>query len=133
MLPAGRMLHYAAGRCQVVAMAFRLQRAISVIAALVLAAAASPPRHTAAQLTVQSAPFPGAARLQAVRQYIKGSWGLLTRSVRDLPRAAPDPKMRRDADQPWPVYIAADENRETIEQSLRTALAADELRRIDLR
>src|SRR5437764_4192380 len=40
MLPAGRMLHYAAGRCQVVAMASRLQRAISVIAALVLAGAA---------------------------------------------------------------------------------------------
>src|SRR5438105_4941508 len=133
MLPAGRMLHYAAGRCQVVAMASRLQRAISVIAVLALAASAAPTRGAAPQTTGQSTPFPGAAPIQAVRQYIKRSWALLTRSVRDLPRAAPDPKMRRDVDQPWPVYIAADENREAIQQSLRTALASEELRRIDLR
>jgi alpha,alpha-trehalase len=77
--------------------------------------------------------LPSRAQLQAIRSYIKQSWHTLTRSVRDLPRAAPDPKMHREASEPSPVYVAADENRSEAEQKLRVALSADDLRRIELR
>ena len=77
--------------------------------------------------------FPSGERITAVRHYIKQSWQTLTRSVRDLPRAAPDPKFRRAAGVPAPIYVAADENRPAIEATLRRTLSADDLRRIDVR
>src|SRR5437867_472436 len=55
---------------------------------------AQPAAQTAPAPSVQ---LPAANRIQAVRQYIRRTWTLLTRSVRDLPRAAPDPKMHRAA------------------------------------
>jgi hypothetical protein len=36
------------------------------------------------------------SRLRPVRAYIAETWQALTRSVKDLPLAAPDPKMHRD-------------------------------------
>ena len=78
-------------------------------------------------------PLPAPARIDAVRQYIKKTWTLLTRSVHDLPRAAPDPKFRRADGQAWPVYIAADESREAVERTLRGTLSEPDLRRIDLK
>jgi alpha,alpha-trehalase len=92
-------------------------------------ARAIPPRATVAQAPA----LPAANRLDAVRAYIDRTWTLLTRSVRDLPRAAPDPKMHRAADAAWPVYIAADENREAIERGLRSVLSEADLKRLDLR
>jgi alpha,alpha-trehalase len=91
-----------------------------------------------AQSAAQAAPpssvqLPAANRIQAVREYITRTWTLLTRSVRDLPRAAPDPKMRRAPGDPWPVYVAADEDRGAIERSLRAVLSAADLERLDLR
>jgi alpha,alpha-trehalase len=66
------------------------------------------------------------ARIQPVREYIKKSWGTLTRSTRDLAQAAPDPKFPRPPGQPWPVYLSAREDRARVEQELaRTMSAAD--------
>src|SRR2546425_12412427 len=79
------------------------------------------------------APFPSAARIASVRTYIKQTWHTLTRSARDLPKGAPDPKIRRAPDEPSPVYLAPDESRTEAEQRLRAVLSAEDLRRIDLR
>ena len=101
-------------------------RATSVAALLLLLGVGQPARPPTAD-------FPSAARIQGVRQYIKRSWSVLTRSARDLPRAAPDPKMRRSPGESWPVYVAADENRASIERTLRSQLTAADLQKIDLR
>jgi alpha,alpha-trehalase len=82
---------------------------------------------------VGQASFPSAERITAVRQYIKQSWHTLTRSARDLPRAAPDPKIRRAPGEPAPVYLAADESRAATEQKLRAVLSPEDLQRIELR
>jgi alpha,alpha-trehalase len=78
-------------------------------------------------------PLPRAARVAAVRNYIKQTWRSLTRSARDLPKAAPDPKFHREAGAPSPVYLAADESRTDTEQKLRAVLSAEDLQRIELR
>jgi alpha,alpha-trehalase len=81
----------------------------------------------------QQAAFPSAARITVVRAYIKQTWHTLTRSTRDLPKAAPDPKIRRGPGEPSPVYLAADESRTATEQRLRDVLSAADLERIELR
>src|SRR4051794_26681486 len=71
-----------------------------------------------------SAPLPSAEASRAlapqgwapVRAYIRGTWAKLTRSERDLPRAAIDPKAPHAAGAPWPVYVAASEDRARIAQ-----------------
>ncbi len=82
---------------------------------------------------VEQAPRPSAARIAAARDYIKRTWSTLTRSIRDLPRAAPDPKIRRGPDERWPLYIAADENRDAIQSTLASALSAADLQRIEVK
>jgi alpha,alpha-trehalase len=72
------------------------------------------------------------SRLRPVREYVKQGWTTLTRSVRDLIAAAPDPKMRRKPGEAWPVYLSAKEDRARVEAELRAALGA-EFGRIDLR
>src|SRR5436309_10411306 len=97
----------------------RSQRALVLSLALVLSGAA------------QRTPFPPPAQINDVRAYIKETWHTLTRSTRDLPKAALDPKMHRNG--PSAVYVAADENRTGIEQRLREALPADTFQQIELR
>jgi alpha,alpha-trehalase len=100
-------------------------RLAAICLALILVGA---PGSAAAQTS-----FPSAARIAAIRQYIKQSWHTLTRSARDLPRAAPDPKIRRAPGEPAPVYLAGDESRAATEQKLRSVLSAEDLTRIELR
>ena len=95
-----------------------------LMAALVsIAASAARPQET----------FPSSTQLQEIRQYIKRTWSALTRSTRDLAKAAPDPKIRRAPGEPSPVYLAADEDRTGTEQRLRDVLSADDFRKIELR
>ena len=95
-----------------------------LMAALVsIAASAARPQET----------FPSSTQLQEIRQYIKRTWSALTRSTRDLAKAAPDPKIRRAPGEPSPVYLAADEDRTGTEQRLRGVLSADDFRKIELR
>src|SRR5207249_8230818 len=94
------------------------------MAALVsIAASAARPQET----------FPSSTQLQEIREYINRTWSALTRSTRDLPKAAPDPKIRRAPGEPSPVYLAADEDRTGTEQRLRDVLSADDFRKIELR
>ena len=71
--------------------------------------------------------------MAAVRAYIKKGWTTLTRSTRDLAKAAPDPKVPRPAGQPWPVYVPAREDRARLEADLKTTMTPEDLARIELR
>jgi alpha,alpha-trehalase len=94
-------------------------------AASAAAAAAAPAPRAAETLSP--------ARIAAVRAYIKKGWTTLTRSTRDLAKAAPDPKVPRPAGQPWPVYVPAKEDRARIEAGLKASMAPEDLARIELR
>jgi alpha,alpha-trehalase len=72
-------------------------------------------------------------RLAPVREYIKKSWATLTRSTRDLARAAPDPKFPREPGRPWPVYLSAREDRARVEQALAQAMDARDLATVELK
>jgi alpha,alpha-trehalase len=83
-----------------------------------------------------AAPVPedalGPARVGRVRRYIKESWSALTRSVRDLPVAAQDPKFPHTAGAPWPVYLSPIEDQAVIERKLASVLAPSQLAQITL-
>ena len=79
------------------------------------------------------APAPPIVHAAAARNYIKRTWKTLTRSPRDIARAAPDPKMHRPPDATWPVYVAADEDRDAIQRRLTAMLPASDVRRLELR
>jgi alpha,alpha-trehalase len=73
------------------------------------------------------------AQKTAVRAYIRNGWTTLSRSTRDLAKAAPDPKFPRPADKPWPVYVPAVEDLARIEAELRSTLTPEERAKIELR
>jgi alpha,alpha-trehalase len=66
--------------------------------------------------------LPPAAQLAELRQHIKTAWSTLTRSTRDLPAAAIDPKLPRPPGSPWPVYVSRRENRSRVASNLRQIL-----------
>jgi alpha,alpha-trehalase len=86
---------------------------------------AGPPGSVAQEL-------PSRERLQEVRRYIKEGWTTLTRSVRDLPRAAPDPKLKAHRGR-WPVYVSAREDMKRVEGELARQLDASARGGIELR
>jgi hypothetical protein len=67
----------------------------SAVLAVAAAAFVSAPVARTEEAAVLSA-----ARVAAVRTYIKTAWTTLSRSARDLAKAAPDPKVHRPAGQP---------------------------------
>src|SRR5882724_7377939 len=78
-------------------------------------------------VTAAAAPPPPAdtlspARVAAVRAYIKKGWTTLTRSTRDLAKAAPDPKFPRAPGQPWPVYLPVEEDRARVQAELKATM-----------
>src|SRR6185503_14863861 len=73
------------------------------------------------------------ARVAAVRAYIKNGWTTLTRSTRDLAKAAPDPKFARAAGQAWPVYLPPEEDRARVQAELEKTMTPEDLARIELR
>jgi alpha,alpha-trehalase len=101
----------------------------SLILAAAVASAAAP---GCAARPASPAPEP-AAPLAKMRAYIRASWEPLTRALGDLPRAAVDPKTAHPPGAPWPVYIAASEDRDRIAAMLASALPAEALRTIALR
>ena len=107
----------------------RLMLRSPVLARWVLALQVVPP----ATLPAPSADALSAERVAAVRRYIKDGWTTLTRSTRDLLRAAPDPKMPRAPEKPWPVYLSSREDRRRVEKELEAALKPEERARIELR
>jgi alpha,alpha-trehalase len=87
----------------------------------------------AATAPAREADAPSAAQQAAVRAYIKDGWTTLSRSTRDLAKAAPDPKFPRPADKPWPVYVPAAEDLARVEAELRTTLSPEDRSKIELR
>lgn len=77
--------------------------------------------------------LPSSERLAPVREYIQQGWTTLTRSNSDLLKAAPDPKMRLEPGQRWPVYVSAKEDRARVESALAGQLAAEDLAKIEVR
>src|SRR3954469_2345752 len=75
----------------------------------------------------------GPARVARVRDYIARSWPVLTRSNRDLPVAAQDPKFPHRPGAPWPVYLAPTEDRAAVEERLAAVLAPAQRAQIELR
>src|SRR3990172_3713561 len=71
--------------------------------------------------------LPAPERIEAVRAYIKSAWATLTRSNRDLPEAARDPKLHLPAGQPFPVYVSAKEDRARLERELEARLGPPRL------
>ena len=78
------------------------------------------------------AALPPAAQIVEVRKHIKTAWSTLTRSNRDLPAAAIDPKLRRPAGSPWPVYVSRREDQSRVEATLRQVLGEKEFGTIAL-
>ena len=110
-------------------MAPSLRRALIAVSfsAAVTAAAAQTPK------AAPPADALSPARVAAVRAYIKKRWTTLSRSTRDLAKAAPDPKFPRPAGQPWPVYLPPEEDRARVEAELKKTMTPDDLARIELR
>jgi alpha,alpha-trehalase len=92
--------------------------------ALLAASAPSPVSPDAA--------LPAQAKIDAVRAYIRQGWTTLTRSAKDLPAAAVDPKLHLPPGRPYPVYLSAREDRPRIEAELRQRLGED-FAKIELR
>lgn len=74
-----------------------------------------------------------AAEPQPILAYIKQTWTVLTRSNRDLAKAAADPKFSPAAGGRWPVYIARSEDLSSIEAGLRNQMPAPDFRKIEVR
>src|SRR5687768_15343893 len=97
-------------------------------AALALALAAA-----AAGAATPSADVLAPERLAPVLDYIRKSWGTLTRSNAGLAVAARDPKMPRAPEGPFPVYLSRKEDRARVEAALAAILPAAERAKIELR
>ena len=65
--------------------------------------------------------------------YIQQTWKVLTRSNRNLPKAAVDPKFHPDPDGRWPVYIPQTEDVHAIEQELEAEIPPEEYKTISIR
>jgi alpha,alpha-trehalase len=77
--------------------------------------------------------FPSATQVAEVRKYIATAWTTLTRSNRDLPAAAKDPKLPREAGSAWPVYVSISEDRERVGREVRQVLPEKEFGTIELK
>ena len=77
--------------------------------------------------------LPSSAQIGAVRKYIKTGWTTLSRSSRDLPTAAKDPKLPRQPGSPWPVYVSMKEDRDRVAREVREVLSPKEFATIELK
>ncbi|MBV8071210.1 MAG: trehalase [Acidobacteriaceae bacterium] len=72
------------------------------------------------------------AQTSDILLYIQQTWKVLTRSNRDLPKAAVDPKFHPGPDGKWPVYIPRTEDVHAIERELSAEIPANEYGTISL-
>jgi alpha,alpha-trehalase len=112
-------------------MPLRFRRTLAALVCSALAAVAAAQAPSAVTTAEDALPAP--ERLQPVRAYIKKSWQTLSRSTRDLARAAPDPKFPRPTGKPWPVYLSAKEDRARVEQALEGAMSAADRATVELK
>ncbi|MBV9302052.1 MAG: trehalase [Acidobacteriaceae bacterium] len=76
---------------------------------------------------------PQAAPSQSILDYIKQTWGVLTRSNRDLAKAAVDPKFQPLPDGRWPVYIPHTDDVRAVENALHQEMQASDYGKIEIR
>jgi alpha,alpha-trehalase len=69
----------------------------------------------------------------SILEYIQQTWAVLTRSNKDLAKAAVDPKFHPGPDGRWPVYISRTEDAQLVEESLRREMPAAGFKTIDVR
>src|SRR5438270_3861242 len=100
----------------------RQHRAASIILAAVVGAS----------LYAQQNPSPPASPSQSILDYIKQTWSVLTRSNRDLAKAAVDPKFKPLPDGRWPVYIAPGDNLRTVEKTLHQEMQPTDFQKIEI-
>lgn len=77
-------------------------------------------------------PSPAASPPQSILDYIKQTWSVLTRSNRDLAKAAMDPKFQPLPDGRWPVYVARGDDLQAVEKSLRNEMQPADFQKIEL-
>ena len=65
--------------------------------------------------------------------YVKQTWTTLTRSNKDLPKAAIDPKFHPGADGRWPVFVPRSESAAAISARLEREIPAATLKTIEIR
>jgi alpha,alpha-trehalase len=99
----------------------RQHRAASIVLAAALGAA----------LYAQN-PSPAAPPSQSILEYIKQTWSVLTRSNRDLAKAAMDPKFQPLADGRWPVYVARGDDLQAVEKGLREQMQPADFQKIEI-
>ena len=104
----------------------------AVAALLILTATAVHPQQTSGRASLEAS-WPDRAAAAALREYITKSWTTLTRSVRDLPQAARDPKMEPGPGGRWPVYLSPREDRAIVETRLREALTPEQLAGLEIK
>src|SRR5450759_4147714 len=88
------------------------------------------PTIAAIAIAIVAAQTASQTQTASIQDYIKRTWSVLTRSNRDLAKAAVDPKFQPAADGRWPVYVARSEKVQRIEEGLRREMAAPDFRKI---
>jgi alpha,alpha-trehalase len=83
--------------------------------------------------SAQPQTLPPPAQLDALRAYIKKTWTTLTRSLKDVPAAARDPKLHKPDGARWPLYISRLEDRARVEYALNQALTPSARASLDIR
>jgi alpha,alpha-trehalase len=73
------------------------------------------------------------AQSSTVLEYVKQTWTVLTRSNKDLAKAAVDPKFQPGPDGRWPVYVPQRADLQLIEEGLRREMPAAGFKTIDIR
>jgi alpha,alpha-trehalase len=111
----------------------RFTSVAAVLAALLFAGALAPAREARDAGAIPAAHVATAKDLEALRAYVRVAWSTLTRSARDLPKAAVDPKFPPPAGGRAPVYVARDEDLDAIRRHLAEVLPPAELALIELR
>ncbi|MGA8028581.1 MAG: trehalase family glycosidase [Bryobacteraceae bacterium] len=69
----------------------------------------------------------------SILEYIKQTWTVLTRSNKNLAKAAVDPKFHPDPDGRWPVYVPRSDDLQLVEEGLRREMPAEGFKAIDIR
>ncbi len=77
-------------------------------------------------------PSPAGAPSQSILDYIKQTWKVLTRSNRDLAKAAVDPKFKPLPDGRWPVYVAGRDDFRAVEKVLRGEMQPSDFEKIEI-
>lgn len=73
-----------------------------------------------------------AAKTTDILEYIQQTWKVLTRSNRNLPKAAVDPKFHPGPDGKWPVYIPRTEDVAAVERELKAEIPQSEYNTISI-